>query len=69
MFQAMRNGQVQVRKSGCRFDDSIFHTPASAMLALEDYLTGRYGSVTEYLRTAGVTDGVLEDIRRKFVAY
>lgn len=69
VFQAMRNGQVQVRKSGCRFDDSIFHTPASAMLALEDYLTGRYGSVTEYLRTAGVTDDVLEDIRRKFVAY
>ena len=39
------------------------------MLALEDYLTGRYGSVTEYLRTAGVTDDVLEGIRRKFVAY
>lgn len=69
VFAAMRDGQVQVRKNGCVYDDSIFHTPFTAMAALEDYLCARYGSVVGYLRTAGVADSVMEAIREKFVAY
>lgn len=68
VFHAMREGLVQVRAGGkTTYDDSIFHTPASAMLRLQDYLTMRYGSVVQYLRTAGVTDAVMDAIRAKFV--
>lgn len=67
VFRAMREGKVAVRREKPEFDETIFHTPASAMLALQDYLTGRYGSVTGYLRTAGVSDETMDAIRKKLV--
>ena len=48
-------------------DDPFFHTPASAMLALIDYLTETYGGVVEYLRRIGVSDDVIAAIRAKLV--
>lgn len=48
-------------------DDPFFRTPASAMLALIDYLTETYGGVVEYLRLIGVGDDVIAAIRAKLV--
>jgi len=68
VFRDMRRGAVAVRREKPDFDETIFHTPASAMLALQDCLTARYGSVVGYLRTAGVGDDTLAAIREKFVS-
>lgn len=70
VFDAMRSGSLPFRPGDgtSHYDESIFHTPASAMLGLQDYLTEHYGSVVDYLRSAGVGDDVFEAIRRKFVA-
>lgn len=53
--------------AGPMMDDSFFHTPASAMLTLIDYLTGKYGGVTEYLAEIGVPAETMEKIRNKLV--
>jgi len=68
VFRAMREGRVAIRRKKPEFDETIFHTPASAMLGLIDGLTERYGSVAAYLRTTGLTDETLDAIRQKFVA-
>lgn len=67
VFAAMRSGQVQVRKAGGGYDDSVFHTPFTAMAEFQDYLIETYGSVMEYLRTARVSESVIAAIREKFV--
>ena len=68
VFDAMRRGALPFRPGDdSAYDDSIFHTPASAMLGLQDALTARYGSVVEYLRAAGVSQAVMDAIRAKFV--
>ena len=69
VFDAMRRGALPFRPGDdCAYDDSIFHTPASAMLRLQDGLTERYGSVVDYLCAAGVSEAVMDAIRAKFVA-
>ena len=69
VFDAMRRGALPFRPGdGMQYDDSVFHTPASAMFGLLDYLQDHYGSVEAYLRTAGVTGSVMDAIRKKFVA-
>lgn len=50
-----------------KMDESFFQTPASAMLALIDYLDETYGGVVEYLRTIGVEEAVLDALRQKLV--
>ncbi len=68
VFEAMRSGRIITRPGGpTAYDPSIFHTPASAMLGLVDYLTETYGSVPAYLETAGVTADVADAIRARFV--
>ena len=42
-------------------------TPPDAMGDTIDYLEGKYGSVTDYIRTCGVSDETIEKIRAKFV--
>ena len=49
-----------------KMDGSFFETPASAMLTLIDYLTERYGGVVEYLKTIGVSESIMDTIRKKF---
>ena len=70
VFDAMRSGALPFRagEAPSHYDESIFHTPASAMLGLQDYLCREYGSVVDYLRTTGLGDDVLDVIRQKFVA-
>ena len=68
VFDAMRAGRLTTRPGGpVVHDPSVFHTPASAMLGVVDYLTERYGSVPAYLETAGVTADVADAIRARFV--
>ena len=70
VFDAMRSGSLPFRPGDgtSHYDESIFHTPSSAMLGLQDYLCRKYGSVVDYLRTAGLGDDVFQAIRKKFVA-
>ena len=70
VFDAMRSGALPFRagEAPTHYDESIFHTPASAMAGLQDYLCREYGSVVAYLRTTGLGDDVFDAIRRKFVA-
>ena len=67
VFAAMRSGALSGPGDNFQYDETMFHTPASAMLGFLEYLCGRYGSVEAYLHTAGVTDEVLNAIRKKFV--
>lgn len=50
-------------------DDPFFHTPASAMYALIDGLTAQHGSVTAFLRDAGVPEETFLRIRDKLVEH
>jgi protein-tyrosine phosphatase len=50
-------------------DEGFFHTPASAMLGLIDYLDKTYSSVENFLRKAGLSDEVIHRLREKFVEY
>ena len=68
VFRAMRDGRVAVRRVKPKFDETVFHTPSSAMLGLQDYLCEHYGSVVGYLRTTGLTEETLAAIRQKFVS-
>ena len=70
VFDAMRSGALPFRagERPTHYDESIFHTPSSAMLGLQDYLCREYGSVVDYLRTTGLDDAVFDAIRQKFVA-
>ena len=70
VFDAMRSGSLPFRPGDgpSHYDESIFHTPSSAMLGLQDYLCREYGSVVGYLRTTGLGDNVFRAIREKFVA-
>lgn len=55
------------KPAGSMMDEAFFQTPASAMFALIDYLTEKYGSVVDYLHLIGVTDEMMEKIRAKFI--
>lgn len=65
LFAAMRE---DVLRRGGTVDESLFRTPYTAMLAMQDGLCARYGSVLDYLRTTGLRDETMQTIREKFVA-
>ena len=74
VYEKIRNGAMRLgpaldgpEEKRPPMDESFFQTPAAAMLTLIDDLTARYGSVVEYLRTIGVTEETMQQIREKFV--
>ncbi len=68
VFEAMLKGRLRVPlRKVLGWDETMFHTPPAAMARLLDHLEENYGSVPEYLRSAGVTDAVMDAIRRKLV--
>ena len=74
LYEKIRNGTMRLGPAGDGtdkkhppVDESFFETPAAAMLMLIDDLTARYGSVVDYLKTIGVTEKTMQQIREKFV--
>ncbi len=74
LYEKIRNGTMRLGPAGDGtdkkhppVDESFFETPAAAMLMLIDDLTARYGSVVEYLKSIGVTEEAMQQIRGKFV--
>lgn len=67
VFQAMRSGALQPQGDGTQYHETMFHTPSTAMAGLLDYLERKYGSVRDYLATAGVTTKTMDAIVKKFV--
>lgn len=69
VFQGMRDGSLAIGRGDGIFDPTVFITPASAMLRFQDYLIEKYGSVVGYLRSAGVSDETLEQLRQKLTEF
>ncbi|MFI3312792.1 MAG: tyrosine-protein phosphatase [Eubacteriales bacterium] len=69
VFQGMRDGTLAIGRGDGIFDPTVFITPASAMLRFQDYLIEKYGSVVGYLKTAGISDETLEQIRQKLTDF
>jgi len=53
---------------GGQVPEKFLETPPDAMGDLMDRLEEKYGSVTDYLRSCGITEDTMEAIRRKFVS-
>lgn len=71
VYEKIRSGKMNLgapqEEKPPKMDDGFFRTPPEAMETLMDYLEKNYGGVTEYLRSIGISEALMEKIRRKLV--